>query len=360
MRCIAYALIGKLLPAADVAMELLVGKMLLLVVLVCLLAEIQILEAEEVVYPVAVGLASRSKRSIDDLSLEFIYDGGLEKFRSNLRATDFGDDFPIEVVDGEGVTSPYLLSTLGECSYYTGEYAAVENCQDGRYRGVVRLANGSAAVISPVEGDADERSHKLELISPPKEKIRYNIAIESLEIKFWGWDFRRAKRDTDGVPEDADDTVRGHFLGDSWSYKEVTARKSKRGEFVCNGPYCEYYKVKRDEPKWLELAVAADASVVDFHSGQNNNSTDLSMLRRYILTLMNVVSAVYADPTLGANLNFVVRRMVFFRDSSGGVSDPIREGDSKTSLGNVNKWNKAALATLPEDQRHDVAVWLTR
>ena len=155
--------------------------------------------------------------------------------------------------------------------------------------------------------------------------------------------------------------MQGHFLGDSWSYKEVTARKSKRGEFVCNGPYCEYYKVKRDEPKWLELAVAADASVVDFHStGQNNNSTDLSMLRRYILTLMNVVSAVYADPTLGANLNFVVRRMVFFRDSSGGVSDPIREGDSKTSLGNVNKWNKAALATLPEDQRHDVAVWLTR
>ena len=26
-------------------------------------------------------------------------------------------------------------------------------------------------------------------------------------------------------------------------YKQKAKTKSKRGEFVCNGPYCEYYKV---------------------------------------------------------------------------------------------------------------------
>lgn len=58
--------------------------------------------------------------------------------------------------------------------------------------------------------------------------------------------------------------------------------------------------MKRDEPKWLELAVAADASVVSFHGK--------STLRRYVLTLLNIVSAIYGDPTLGAKIQFVILR----------------------------------------------------
>ena len=33
-----------------------------------------------------------------------------------------------------------------------------------------------------------------------------------------------------------------------------------------------------------------------------SSDPDNAILRRYVLTLMNVVSAIYADPTLGANL----------------------------------------------------------
>ena len=82
----------------------------------------------------------------------------------------------------------------------------------------------------------------------------------------------------------------GFFVGDPWMYKQKAKTKSKRGEFVCNGPYCEYYKVgcgnkvivnykrsphlrnalhysqtQRPLPKWLEIAVVADWSVVNFH-----------------------------------------------------------------------------------------------
>ena len=36
----------------------------------------------------------------------------------------------------------------------------------------------------------------------------------------------------------------GFFVGDTWTYEQKTTTKRKRGDFVCNGPYCEYYKVR--------------------------------------------------------------------------------------------------------------------
>ena len=116
---------------------------------------------------------------------------------------------------------------------------------------------------------------------------------------------------------------------------------------------CEHKVHKKgDEKKWLEVAVVADASVVDFHGRDT--------VHRYVLTLLNIVSAIYGDPTLGANLQFVIRRMVFFEGRMPNGEDPIKEGNSKQSLANVNKWNKRLVNSLEEGQRHDVGVWLTR
>ena len=89
-------------------------------------------------------------------------------------------------------------------------------------------------------------------------------------------------------------------------------------------------RVKRDEPKWLELAVGVDHSVIEFH-GQET-------VKRYILTLLNIVSAIYGDPTLGANLQFVISRIIFLENVRPPLVDPIRAGNSKQSLANVNRY----------------------
>lgn len=70
-----------------------------------------------------------------------------------------------------------------------------------------------------------------------------------------------------------------------------------------------------------------------------------------------LVSAIYGDPTLGANLKFVILRMIFYEDDS---VNQILEDNSTVSLENVNTWNKNILTNLPVDERHDVAVWITR
>ena len=69
------------------------------------------------------------------------------------------------------------------------------------------------------------------------------------------------------------------------------------------------------------------------------------------------MSAIYGDPTLGANLKFVILRMIFYEDES---VNQIIEDNSTVSLENVNTWNKNILTNLSMDERHDVAVWITR
>ena len=118
---------------------------------------------------------------------------------------------------------------------------------------------------------------------------------------------------------------------------------------MCNGPYCEYFRVKTDDPKWLEMALYIDHSVISFHGRET--------VKKYILTLINIVSAIYGDPTLGANLKFVITRMIFYEDDA---INPIVEDNSKASLENVNAWNDEILKNLQKNERHDIAVWLTR
>ena len=59
----------------------------------------------------------------------------------------------------------------------------------------------------------------------------------------------------------------------------------------------------------------------------------------------------------GANLKFVILRLVLHDDPS---TSPIVTEDSKQSLENVNLWNLGFWNGLPEGERHDIAIWLTR
>ncbi len=121
---------------------------------------------------------------------------------------------------------------------------------------------------------------------------------------------------------------------------------------------------------------------------------DIYLNFRYVLTLLNIVSAIYGDPTLGSKMQFVISRLVIIdgyhepRQQNGTTSgrtlaqDPIVEGNSKQSLANVNRschllkssprqsikellllyrrWSEELWYSLPRGRRHDVSVWLTR
>ncbi|XP_034952483.1 A disintegrin and metalloproteinase with thrombospondin motifs 2-like [Chelonus insularis] len=98
--------------------------------------------------------------------------------------------------------------------------------------------------------------------------------------------------------------------------------------------------------QWLELGVAVDYSVIEFHGER---------IQQYIFALLNIVRAIYRDPSLGANLTIVIVRIIFYIDKDNKM---IYQGNARTSLENVNKWNRKILSS--SNKLHDVAVWLTR
>ncbi|KAK2720886.1 hypothetical protein QYM36_004690, partial [Artemia franciscana] len=101
--------------------------------------------------------------------------------------------------------------------------------------------------------------------------------------------------------------------------------------------------------KWLKMAIIADHTVIKFHGKTG--------IQQYILTLLNIVCAIYQDPTLHANIKIIINRIIFLEGKKQNV---VREFNPKRSLENVNNWNANLLLTLAPEFKHDVAVWLTR
>ncbi|KAH1022499.1 hypothetical protein HUJ04_011892 [Dendroctonus ponderosae] len=102
--------------------------------------------------------------------------------------------------------------------------------------------------------------------------------------------------------------------------------------------------------RWLEIAVGVDHSLISFHGKDK--------VQQYVLALMNIVSAIYQDASLSANIKLVIARLLLYEHSKHGV---VRPGNAKKSLENVNIWNRKLHAQLkPGQPRHDVAIWLTR
>ncbi|XP_076052696.1 A disintegrin and metalloproteinase with thrombospondin motifs 1-like isoform X2 [Oratosquilla oratoria] len=104
-----------------------------------------------------------------------------------------------------------------------------------------------------------------------------------------------------------------------------------------------------DPPKWLELAVAVDYSVIRFHGKDE--------VEKYVLTLFNIVGAIYEDPSLEANLRLVLLRIIFYEDEK---HSQVKKGLAKKSLEAVNRWAERLHHVSPGHLKQDMAVWLTR
>ncbi|XP_056632965.1 A disintegrin and metalloproteinase with thrombospondin motifs 7 isoform X1 [Diorhabda sublineata] len=103
---------------------------------------------------------------------------------------------------------------------------------------------------------------------------------------------------------------------------------------------------------FVETLVVADASMVDFHQDGD--------IETYILTLMNMVSMLYQDPTLGNSVKIVVVKIILIEDP---LSEPILNvtTNADTTLKTFCKWQ---LGLNPgqdsHPHHHDVAVLITR
>ncbi|XP_027724545.1 A disintegrin and metalloproteinase with thrombospondin motifs 12 [Vombatus ursinus] len=102
--------------------------------------------------------------------------------------------------------------------------------------------------------------------------------------------------------------------------------------------------------RWVETLVVADRKMIDYHGSDSVES--------YILTIMNMVTGLFHNPSIGNAIHIVVVRLILLEEEEQGLK--IVHHADKT-LASFCKWQKSINPKSDlNPAHHDVAVLLTR
>ncbi|XP_028172858.1 A disintegrin and metalloproteinase with thrombospondin motifs 3-like isoform X2 [Ostrinia furnacalis] len=232
----------------------------------------------------------------------------------------------LELQENRAIRSPYY----DECQFYRGRVlheeqssVTVTEC-DGQLYGLLQVGN-EEFVLQPTSPGSTHVLRRRDVLWSERP-AQYNLTgdtVADLEL-----DFEEDDEPTPHVrPRHSDHS-------DTEYFRDV--RPVTRPVSGVNG-------------LWLEMAIVADHTMLKFHGRER--------VKHYILALMNIVSAIFNDPSLDANITLVINKLFLYEEK-----DPIiKFGNVKKSLEAVNKWNYRHLMRLPaESTGWDATVWLTR
>ncbi|XP_070503091.1 A disintegrin and metalloproteinase with thrombospondin motifs 12 [Chironomus tepperi] len=107
-------------------------------------------------------------------------------------------------------------------------------------------------------------------------------------------------------------------------------------------------------PRHVEALVVADQTMVQFHEGSDVD------VEAYLLTIMNMVSALYKDPTIGNSIQVVVVKIILL-DEEESYQDLNVTHVAQTTLDSFCRWQRSLNPKQDEDpHHHDVAILVTR
>ncbi|KAL1375649.1 hypothetical protein pipiens_017375, partial [Culex pipiens pipiens] len=113
-------------------------------------------------------------------------------------------------------------------------------------------------------------------------------------------------------------------------------------------------RIKRSisTPRHVEALVVADLSMSQFHQDVD--------LPQYLLTIMNMVSSLYKDPTIGNSILVTVVRIIIMEEEQSLADFNVTHVAANT-LENFCKWQRDKNPKQEDDpHHHDVAILVTR
>ncbi|XP_023217439.1 A disintegrin and metalloproteinase with thrombospondin motifs 7-like [Centruroides sculpturatus] len=208
------------------------------------------------------------------------------------------------------------------------------------YRGNVRNDTGSSVALSTCDGLMGViRTEGEELLIQPmpggseKSGRRPHLLYKRSTTEVHGREAKCGNRD---------DVARALKYRAEWEKKKKRKKKgrsrSKRS-----------VSVERN----VETLVVADKAMVDYYSDED--------IETYILTVMNVVSSLYHDASIGNAINVILVRLILLESEEQEKEDLYISHHADDTLKSFCKWQKYV---NPRDENHphhhDVAVLLTR
>ncbi|XP_034038901.1 A disintegrin and metalloproteinase with thrombospondin motifs 7 isoform X2 [Thalassophryne amazonica] len=136
----------------------------------------------------------------------------------------------------------------------------------------------------------------------------------------------------------------------SYQSFEDTERRRERWEQRHRGRRRRIDRRSVSTEKWVETLVVADPKMVEYHGSRAVES--------YVLAVMNIVSGLFQDSSIGNAINIVVVRLVLLEQDEDELKITHH---ADNSLNSFCKWQKK-LNTKGDEHplHHDVAVLLTR
>ncbi|KAL7978836.1 hypothetical protein Chor_013325, partial [Crotalus horridus] len=141
-----------------------------------------------------------------------------------------------------------------------------------------------------------------------------------------------------------------HFCG---RRKKYSPKPPTEDTFVLSDEYGSQARLKRSPVKNqkggslnVETLVVADRKMLEKHSKEN--------VTTYILTVMNMVSSLFKDGTIGSDINIVVVSLLLLEQEPGGL---VINHHADQSLNSFCQWQSALVGK--NGKRHDHAILLT-
>uniref|UniRef100_A0A182VWA1 Peptidase M12B domain-containing protein n=1 Tax=Anopheles minimus TaxID=112268 RepID=A0A182VWA1_9DIPT len=106
------------------------------------------------------------------------------------------------------------------------------------------------------------------------------------------------------------------------------------------------------KPRHVEALIVADHSMAQFHQDVD--------LQQYLLMIMNMVSSLYKDPTIGNSIQVTVVKIIILEEEDSHADFNVTHMASNT-LENFCRWQRNLNPKPDEDpHHHDVAILVTR
>ncbi|KAJ7311984.1 hypothetical protein JRQ81_006310 [Phrynocephalus forsythii] len=141
-----------------------------------------------------------------------------------------------------------------------------------------------------------------------------------------------------------------HFCG---RRKKYAPKPPTEDAFILQDEYGSSTRSKRSPIKNqkggtlnVETLVVADRKMLEKHSKEN--------ITTYILTVMNMVSSLFKDGTIGSDINIVIVSLLLLEQEPGGL---VINHHADQSLNSFCQWQSALVGK--NGQRHDHAILLT-
>ncbi|XP_015670243.1 A disintegrin and metalloproteinase with thrombospondin motifs 18 [Protobothrops mucrosquamatus] len=295
----------------------------------------------------------------------------------HYRFAAFGQDLHLELKPSNFLSQDVTVQVLGKDGIEDSQVGGVEQCF---YQGFIRNHSSSSIAISTCAGLSGLiRTQENDfLISPLPQHLAQELHYmppaghhphvlykRTAEEKVHGYKVdsnpyhfssdRHSNLTAHNYHIPANDYHHGrfqkqHFCG---RRKKYSPKPPTEDTFLLSDEYGSQARLKRSPVKNqkggslnVETLVVADRKMLEKHSKEN--------VTTYILTVMNMVSSLFKDGTIGSDINIVVVSLLLLEQEPGGL---VINHHADQSLNSFCQWQSALVGK--NGKRHDHAILLT-